>query len=320
MRRARRLAAFAAANGLLGAVALAGTRTAAAQSRTAPVAGAPIAIIPLAAKKAGAAPTVTGALEVTGDEAIIAASGAITSGDATTKVILPRRGTLDVCASTTVKLAADTSVPSDEVPGLLMALSHGALEAKLATGPNSDMVLTPNFRILISGPGKADVKVRLGRAGDTCVDNAGIDAPYVLVTSLFGDGLYRVDPEQRVMFEHGSVHEVVDADKEPCGCPPPPPPAKSNAFPLAQSEGLAPLAKPAPLPAQIGPKAELRMPLVYSSAAHAPKPAPAARPSAAVPAKPAAKPAPAAHPHSTAHKRGLFRAIGRFFRRLFGAG
>ena len=79
------------------------------------------------------------------------------------------------------------------------------------------------------------------------------NAPYVLVSSVFDGGAYRVQPGQRVMFQHGSLHEVVDQEKEPCGCPPPV--RTSNEFPLAQSEGLAPLAPPAPsaameLPAQ----------------------------------------------------------------------
>ena len=34
-------------------------------------------------------------------------------------------------------------------------------------GSNSDILLTPDFRILIGGPGAADVKVRLGEHGDT---------------------------------------------------------------------------------------------------------------------------------------------------------
>ena len=66
-------------------------------------------------------------------------------------------------------------------------------------------LLTPDFRILIGAPGSADVKVRLGQHGDTCVDNAGVNAPYVLVTSVFDGGIYRVQPGQRVMFQHGSV-------------------------------------------------------------------------------------------------------------------
>lgn len=256
----------------------------------------------------------TGALEVTGDKAIIAASGAVSSGNATTDVTLPQRGILHVCASTTVKLAADTSVPSSELPGLLMALDHGALEADLTIGRNSDVVLTPDFRILVSGPGPANLKLRLGSQGDTCVDNAGTNAPYVLVTSLFGDGMYRVQPGQRVMFEHGSVLNVVDKEKEPCGCPPVVKPG-SNEFPLAQSEGLAPLAKPAPAPL---PAAELHLPLVYNSSEHAPRPAPA---TALPPASAAVAPiAPAsAATRKTKPKRGFFRSVGRFFRRIFGA-
>jgi len=38
------------------------------------------------------------------------------------------------------------------------------------------------------------VKVRLGAQGDTCVDNAGVNVSYVLVSSVFEGGAYRVQP------------------------------------------------------------------------------------------------------------------------------
>jgi hypothetical protein len=267
----------------------------------------------LDSKNPDRAATVTGALEVSQGKAIIVASGAITSGAETTEVVLPHRGVLRVCASTTVKLAADSSVPAGEVPGLLMAMDHGAVEASFAAGRNSDILLTPDFRILIAGPGAAEVKVRLGQQGDTCVDNAGIDAPYVLVTGVFDGGAYRVQPGQRVMFQHGSLHEVVDQEKEPCGCPPPVAP-QGNEFPLAQSEGLAPLPAPAPGPAnQSSAPTQLVEPLVYKSADRAPQPAAEATPAASAAASsPATKPAPK-------KKSGFFGGIGRFFRRIFGA-
>jgi len=273
----------------------------------------PIAIVPLDSKNPDRAATVTGALEVSQGKAIIVASGAVTSGAETTEVVLPRRGVLRVCASTTVKLAADASVPAGEVPGLLMAMDHGAVEASFAAGRNSDILLTPDFRILIAGPGAAEVKVRLGQQGDTCVDNAGIDAPYVLVTGVFDGGAYRVQPGQRVMFQHGSLHEVVDQEKEPCGCPPPAAP-QGNEFPLAQSEGLAPLPAPAPSAAnQSSTPTQLVEPLVYKSADHAPQAAAEATPAASAAANPpAAKPAPK-------KKSGFLGGIGRFFRRIFGA-
>jgi hypothetical protein len=282
----------------------------------------PIAIVPIEAANRDQA-QVTGALQVTNGTAFILTSGTVTSGSMTTNVVLPRRGVLRVCAATSVHLSTDASVPAGETPGLMMALDHGALEASFATGQNSDMVLTPDFRILIGAPGSAEVKVRLGQHGDTCVDNPGANAPYVVVSSVFEGGAYRVQPGQRVMFQHGSLKEVVDQEKEPCGCPPVARPG-TNDFPLAQSAGLAPLEKPAPAPsagiaASEKPKQHLDQPLVYSAPAAAPdqthQPPAAAAPETTPPAP--AQPANAAQPPKK--KSGVFHSIGRFFRRIFGA-
>ena len=280
------------------------------------IAGA-IAIVPIETSGADQAATVTGALQVTQGKAIIATNGTVTSGAKTTEVVLPRRGVLRVCASTTVKLAADGSVPAGETPGLMMALDHGAVEASFATGRNSDVFLTPDFRILIGGPGAADVKVRLGQHGDTCVDNAGANAPYVLVSSIFGGGAYRVQPGQRVMFQHGSLQEVVDQEKEPCGCPPAPRPG-SNDFPLSESAGLTPLkpAAPAPQSSTAGSGTpQLSEPLVYKAPAPEPAPTVATPPVVETPSA-AAAPASARPPEK---KKGFFRRVGGFFKRIFGA-
>jgi hypothetical protein len=259
---------------------------------------------------------VTGALQVSGGRAMIAYNGAVTSGTSTTEVTLPHRGVLRVCASTTVKLSTDKSVPLGEVPGLMMAMDHGALEASFATGRNSDILLTPDFRILIGGPGSADVRVRLGQHGDTCVDNVGANPSYVLVSSVFDGSNYRVQAGQHVMFQHGSLQEVVDNEKEPCGCPPPPRP-NSNDFPLAQSAGLAALAPPAPpgkVPTATDPA--ITQTFVYKSTDHAP---PA---DIALPAPPLAPPAPAAAEQpkdKPEEKPNFFARLGHFFRRIFGA-
>jgi hypothetical protein len=286
---------------------------------TAQSASGPIAIVPVDASGDQAA-TVTGALQVTQGRAIIATSGTVTSGAKTTEVILPHRGVLRVCATTTVRLTRDSSVQGSETPGLMMALDHGAVEASFATGVDSDVLLTPDFRILIGGPGSADLKVRLGEHGDTCVDNAGLNAPYVLVSSVFDGGAYRVQPGQRVMFQHGSLREVVDQEKEPCGCPPPTRPG-TNDFPFAESAGLAPPHAPAPSavpvqpPANPAPSAELSEPLVYQAP---PQPAsPPSTPPAATPTPPAPVTATSAPPAQK--KPGSFHRVGGFFRRLFGA-
>ena len=209
---------------------------------------------------------------------------------------------------------ADTSVPAGETPGLLMAMDHGAVEMSFATLRNADILLTPNFRVLIGGQGASEVKVRLGSGGDTCVDNSGANAPYVVVTSVFEDGLYRVQPGQRVMFQHGSLRQVVDQEKEPCGCPPTPVEAKANEFPLAQSEGLTPNPPP---PAKPDVGAAAAGALVYSGADHASQTVAIPQPSAA-PAAAASANAPA-NPPATKKKPGFFGKVGHFFRRIFGA-
>jgi hypothetical protein len=284
-------------------------QTAPAQENSA-VAPRPLAIVPLDSKVPGAAAEVTGGMQVFNGRAFIAANGTITAGGQTTQVTLPYRGTLRVCASTTVKLAADSSVPAGEVPGLMIAMDQGAIEASFATGRDSDVVMTPDFRILIGAPGAAEVKVRLGQGGDTCVDNAGVNAPYVLVSSVFDGGAYRVQPGQRVMFQHGNLREVVDQEREPCGCPPE---VKGpNDFPLAQSEGLAPTLHPAPPPIEpVGHPGDATGAMVYNAAEHAP---PAAETAPAAPATPAAAPA-----TTPGKKPGFFKRVGHLFKRMFGA-
>jgi hypothetical protein len=293
----------------------------------------PVAIVPLDKSIPGAALSVDGQLQAWNGRAYLTGSGTITAGDQTAQVTLPYRGTMHVCASSTVKLATDSSSASGaaastasgdasgEVPGLLIALDQGAVEmsfaASTARAQNADTLLTPYFRILIGGPNAADVRVRLGDNGDTCVDNAGANAPYVVVTSVFEGGLYHVQPGQRVMFQQGSLQKVVDEETEPCGCPSP---AKSqaNEFPLAQSEGLAPIppSPPAPVANQTAGNGQATTTLVYQSTAAAPQPVaipqPAASPAATGPATPAKSP-------GAEKKPGFFGRVGHFFKRMFGA-
>ncbi len=277
--------------------------------------------------------TVSGSLEVSNGKAVIGNNGAITAGEKTAAISLARGGTLRLCATTTVHLSSDRTITDVQSSALMMSLDRGALEASYATGKYSDVLMTPDLRILISGPGEADLKIRVSPKGDTCLDNHGTNAPYVTVTSLLEGGLYRVQPNQRVLFEHGDLKEVVDNEAELCGCPPAVPIAVASAgvggpsstpadtaFPLAQSEGLAPSPPAATTPAVPAGQAhaQVTVPLVFNGNGDGngnsdapPLSAPAATP-APVPAPTAAAQPPAAKP------TGFFHKIGHFFSRLFG--
>src|SRR5271170_625113 len=201
----------------------------------------------------------SGSLSVENGKASIGNNGTVTAGDSTAHVQLARGGELRLCASTKVHLSKDSSAnPGDATAdsALMIALDRGALEASYTPGKYSDVLLTPDLRILISGPGEADLKIRTNEKGDTCIDNHGANAPYVTVISQFEGGLYRVQPNQRVLFEHGSLDQVVDNESEPCGCPAAAPPVSvTSAAPeivpapsrTPEPKPAAPVAKPAQL-------------------------------------------------------------------------
>jgi len=268
----------------------------------------------------------SGSLEVANGKAVIGNNGSITAGDKTATVTLARGGILQLCSTTTVHLSRDRSIADAQSSALMISLDRGALEASYTTGKYSDVLMTPDFRILISGPGQTDLKIRVNPKGDTCLDNHGADAPYITVTSLLEGGLYRVQPNQRVLFEHGSLNEVVDTETESCGCPPanleaakpvggPSSTPADTAFPLAQSEGLAPAPPPPTTPAVPAgqPHAQVTVPLVYKSDAPPPQPPPNMAPDTP-PATTAAAPA----PQPPKKKGGFFQGIGHFFAKIFG--
>lgn len=301
--------------------------------------------------------TISGSLQVTGNRAAIGPNATITAGDKTASIRLARGGSLEVCRSTKIQLSADKSLGPQARPGddaIMVALDHGAFEAHDKPGKYSDVVMTPDLRILVSGPGKADMSFRVAANGDTCIDNKGKNAPYVTVTGLFSGGVYRVQPNQRVLIEHGDLGQVVDNEPEPCGCPPPAKEiakrgiglghgrikrnkaARENPFPLAESEGLKP--PPAPPTTPVTPvgqvATEVEVPLTYNSGTAtiaASKAKAIGCPS--IPGtivdcptittkspfhtqKPSANAAIPLKHHK--HHRGFFGSIGHFFARIFG--
>jgi hypothetical protein len=188
--------------------------------------------------------------------------------------------------------------------------------------------MTPDLRFAVRGGGPLDLQMRIARNGDTCVENRGAAAPTLAISDPFGESQYELEPGQHVLFEHGDLHEVVDHETSPCGCPDSgmsvaeallapgvapgagekdaQAPAAAHPFPAAVSEGLAPAAEVPQAPPGVV-HAQVSDTLVYN--------APGVE--QPVPASPVA-PAPAAAPAKPKPPRDLAHVIGHFFRRMFG--
>jgi hypothetical protein len=246
-----------------------------------------------------------------------------------------------VCSTSGLHLTAGTASDNGPAP-LMLSLDRGAMEIHMTAG-TSDIVMTPDLRMSVKQDGRLDLRIRVTPNGDTCIENripqaatpalaetaakpsdavgASAKGLSVNVASLFGEDSYDVKPGQHVMFEHADLHEVVDHESSPCGCPAEPSAevagggsfglggAKdAHPFPVAVSEGLAP-APPVPQAPAGAVHAQVSTMLSYSGDAGDRAPAGTTEPPMAfgriqqTPSPPPAKP-------------GIFHRIGRFFKRI----
>lgn len=141
----------------------------------------------------------------------------ITAGEHSATLRLDRGGQVRICPGT--NLTVNSSPKGQE---LMFAMSAGSLEGEYPLPATADAVLTPDFRILISGPASVQVSVTANQNGDACVRSRGDDS-YVVVSELIGDDFYRLKPNEQVVFRAGHVKNPEVNGVMTCGCPAPAP-------------------------------------------------------------------------------------------------
>ena len=275
--------------------------------------------------------TVAGALEVSNGRAVLVGNTTVTAKDRTAEIELKRGGTVRVCATSGLHLTAGKSVDgAAEVP-LMLALDRGAIEVQMAAEAG-DVVTTPDLRFTMGAAGPLDLQLRVTRNGDTCVENRGAKAPVLNIVDQFGEASYQLRAGQHVLFEHGSLKEVVDHESSACGCPPEPAmtvadallnsgttgrtapattAAEQHPFPEAVSAGLAPAGVPQATPGQVHTQVAATL-----SSGGGPDtstgPVTSAKTANAAPTTTA--------PPAPKKSKDLVHVVGRFFKKLFGGG
>jgi hypothetical protein len=160
--------------------------------------------------------TVAGSTDELDGQAVLMGSASVTAKDHTAPIRLSRGGTVNVCQTSQLNITESREV-STAAP-LLFSLDRGAIELE-TTGTESDSIMTPDLRFTIRNGGPLDLRMRVSRNGDTCVDNRGPGAPTLGVSDAFGEATYEVGAGQHVLFQRGSLRQVVDHETTPCGCP-----------------------------------------------------------------------------------------------------
>jgi hypothetical protein len=154
-------------------------------------------------------------------------------------------------------------------------------------------VVTPDFRMLLSGPGEVNYAISANARGDTCVRALPGNTASVVVSELMGTGTYQVKANQQVFFRSGRLDQMETTVPDDCGCPPPQIPAmRASAAPAVSEKDLPPavhLAQPgdearlvpppapaAGMPSQATPTSQVALTTAPPDAASLPAPEPGA--------------------------------------------
>src|SRR3954471_12441863 len=155
--------------------------------------------------------TVQGSVILAGSGTRVGSGSTVSAGRTTASLRLDRGGEVRVCPGTSVSVTA-----SARSKGLMLSLDSGTIETHYSVSSSADTIQTPDFRILLPGPGDFNFAISADKKGNACVRALESNTASIVVAEMMGDGTYQVRPNEQVTFSDGKVSNAVPFGR--CGC------------------------------------------------------------------------------------------------------
>jgi hypothetical protein len=164
--------------------------------------------------------TAQGPVLLAGTGMSVASGSQLAAGKSVATLRLARGGEVRLCPNASLAVSAlQSNVPLSSQE-LMLSMDTGSLELDYPLNDLADTLITPDFKILLAGPGVFHFGFGVNNHGDTCIKPLRGNSASLIVTEMLGSGVYQVKPDETVTFFGGKLSGRGSLDGD-CGCPRP---------------------------------------------------------------------------------------------------
>jgi len=184
--------------------------------------------------------TANGPLMQAGTGMPVAGGSELSAGRSTATLRLDRGGEIKICPFSHLSVTGS--------PGhapLMMAIGVSSAELSYPMNDLTDLLLTPDFKLSLAGPGTFHFAVGVNSRGDTCIKPMRGNSADIVISELMGSGTYTLKADESAVFAGGRLSArtpLVSA----CGCPALPPSQRAEAKPPAPNPAAPPTPQKGP--------------------------------------------------------------------------
>jgi hypothetical protein len=198
--------------------------------------------------------TPNGPVLLAGTGMSVASGSQVAAGKSVATLRLARGGEVRVCPNASLTVSAvENNVPQSSQE-LMLAMDTGSVEVDYPLNDLADTLMTPDFKVMLAGPGVFHFAFGVNNQGDTCIKPLRGNSASLIVSEMLGNGVYQVKPDEALMFAAGKLNGRGPLETA-CGCPAPAPvmQAKQTQPPTPAGQKAAERAAPVEQAKQIEP-------------------------------------------------------------------